>query len=634
LLCNNYLKLLKLINMKFLFVFLEINWACWLPILGFTLGSFLLGYLLRHLFGGEGNKAKLLVEENDNLRMRNDASMTEYSAKYSGLETTHKSVLGELDDLRLKFGNANAEAGKVSGLLADISLLKKQLTDANNRPPVEKIVEKRVEVPVDKIVEKIVEKRVEVPVEKIVEKIVEKKVEVPVEKIVEKRVEVPVEKIVEKIVEKRVEVPVEKIVEKRIEVPVEKIAEKIVEKRIEVPVEKIVEKRVEVPVEKIVEKIVEKRIEVPVEKIVEKIVEKRVEVPVEKIVEKIVEKPFEDLVRINALNAQMATLQTNLTAAQNKPAVTIEKIVEKRVEVPVEKIVEKRVEVPVDRVVEKIVEKRVEVPVEKIVEKIVEKRVEVPVEKIVEKRVEVPVEKIVEKIVEKRVEVPVEKIVEKRVEVAAPKSYKGVSGFYGKAIKADDLKLVEGIGPKIEELFHKEGLKTWASVAATKPARLKEILVAGGDQFKMHDPGTWPKQCQMMVDDKWAELHEYQLWLDGGVEPDAATLAAKKAAAVPKPANYYKTISGLYGKQITADDLKLVEGIGPKIEELFHKAGLKTWASVAASKPEKLKEILVGGGERFQMHDPGTWPKQCKMMVDDQWAELKTLQEKLSGGKA
>ena len=45
---------------------------------------------------------------------------------------------------------------------------------------------------------KIVEKRVEAPVEKIVEKVVE----VPVEKIVEKIVEVPVEKIVEKTVEK------------------------------------------------------------------------------------------------------------------------------------------------------------------------------------------------------------------------------------------------------------------------------------------------------------------------------------------------------------------------------------------------------------------------------------------------
>jgi len=46
----------------------------------------------------------------------------------------------------------------------------------------------------------VVEKIVEVPVEKIVEKIVEKVVEVPVEKIVEKVVEVPVEKVVEKIV--------------------------------------------------------------------------------------------------------------------------------------------------------------------------------------------------------------------------------------------------------------------------------------------------------------------------------------------------------------------------------------------------------------------------------------------------
>lgn len=81
---------------------------------------------------------------------------------------------------------------------------------------------------------KVVEKIVEVPVEKIVEKIVE----VPVEKIVEKRVEVPVEKIVEKIVEKRVEVPVEKIIEKIVEKPVEKI--------VEVPVEKIVEKQVNV----------------------------------------------------------------------------------------------------------------------------------------------------------------------------------------------------------------------------------------------------------------------------------------------------------------------------------------------------------------------------------------------------
>ncbi|MDE5991161.1 MAG: hypothetical protein K2H36_06230, partial [Clostridia bacterium] len=70
---------------------------------------------------------------------------------------------------------------------------------ANQQPSEPQVIEKIVEVPVEKIVEK--EVKVEVPVE--VEKVVEKEVvkEVPVEKIVE----VPIE--VEKVVEKIVEIP-------------------------------------------------------------------------------------------------------------------------------------------------------------------------------------------------------------------------------------------------------------------------------------------------------------------------------------------------------------------------------------------------------------------------------------------
>ncbi len=624
---------------------------CWLPWVLFGLGSLLLGWLLRNVFGKK-NTSELDGLKSSNLSLYSDVES--WKTKYASLQ----------NDFTVKDNDLKASlslSSGMGGLQTELKTLQAALQTEKSKLPVEKIVEKRVEVPV--------------------EKIVEKRVEVPIEKIVEKRVEVPVEKIVEK----RVEVPVEKIVEKRVEVPVEKIVEKIVEKKVEVPFtppallqemealklsltaaqnKPAVEKRVEVPVEKIVEKIVEKRVEVPVEKIVEKIVEKKVDVPFTP----------------PALLQEMEALKLSLTAAQNKPAV--EKIVEKRIEVPVEKIIEKRVEVPVEKIVEKIVEKRVEVPVEKIVEKIVEKKVDVPftppallqemealklsltaaqnkpaVEKIVEKRVEVPVEKIVEKIVEKRVEVPVEKIVEKRVEVPvekivekivekrvevpvekivevpAKKDYKMASSFFGKKIIADDLKLVEGIGPKIEEVFHKAGLKTWASVAASKPAKLKEILVAAGERFQMHDPGTWPKQCQMMVDDEWVALSKYQETLDGGVPVDPAKLklleTEKRVASTD-----YSAISAFYGKKIVGDDLKLVEGIGPKIEELFHAAGYKTWASVAAEKPANLKEILVAAGERFQMHDPGTWPKQCQMMVDNKWAELKTYQEKLDGGKA
>ena len=77
-----------------------------------------------------------------------------------------------------------------------------------------RIVEKTVEVPVEKVVVR------EVPVDRVVEK--------TVVKVVEKRVEVPVESVVVK--EVRVEVPVEKVVVK--EVPVERIVEKVVEKKV------------------------------------------------------------------------------------------------------------------------------------------------------------------------------------------------------------------------------------------------------------------------------------------------------------------------------------------------------------------------------------------------------------------
>jgi len=84
--------------------------------------------------------------------------------------------------------------------------------------------------------------------------------------------EIPKPFVVEK--ERRVEVPVDRVVEKQVPVEVIKYVDRIVEKRVEVPVERVVEKRMEVPVEKVVEKTVM----VPVEKIVylDRIIEKPV----------------------------------------------------------------------------------------------------------------------------------------------------------------------------------------------------------------------------------------------------------------------------------------------------------------------------------------------------------------------
>jgi predicted flap endonuclease-1-like 5' DNA nuclease len=82
------------------------------------------------------------------------------------------------------------------------------------------------------------------------------------------------------------------------------------------------------------------------------------------------------------------------------------------------------------------------------------------------------------------------------------------------------------------------------------------------------------------------------------------------------------------------DDLKVVEGIGPKIEELFYNAGIYSFEELANTPASRLKEILEAAGSRFQMHDPTTWPAQSKLASEGKWEELKKWQDELNKGNA
>ncbi len=205
--------------------------------------------------------------------------------------------------------------------------------------------------------------------------------------------------------------------------------------------------------------------------------------------------------------------------------------------------------VEVIKEVEKIV--NVEVPVEVIkeVEKIV--NVEVPVEVIKEIEVVNEVEKVVEKIVE--VEVPVEVI--KEIEVVnevgstAAQTYESqittlkdeiniahkkienmtneLNEFKSKsknrgikipkrAQKRDNLKRIEGIGPKIEQLLFDGNIYTWEELSKTDVSVIQEILDKAGPRYRMHKPNTWPQQAKLAADGKWTELDALQDQLNGG----------------------------------------------------------------------------------------------------------------------
>lgn len=92
-------------------------------------------------------------------------------------------------------------------------------------------------------------------------------------------------------------------------------------------------------------------------------------------------------------------------------------------------------------------------------------------------------------------------------------------------------------------------------------------------------------------------------------------------------------VKKIFGKKIKENDLKIVEGIGPKIESLFHNFGIDTWKILGETSVEKCQEVLNSGGDRYKIHKPDSWPKQAQLASEGKWQELKDWQETLNGGK-
>lgn len=120
-----------------------------------------------------------------------------------------------------------------------------------------------------------------------------------------------------------------------------------------------------------------------------------------------------------------------------------------------------------------------------------------------------------------------------------------------------------------------------------------------------------------------------------------ATPATNPQAAVSTPAVSTATVSPAKGekielpsgKKIVQDDLKAIEGIGPKIESLLHEAGITTWQALADAPVEQVQEILNEAGPRFNIHNPATWAKQAALAVSRAWEAFEKLQDELDGGR-
>ena len=106
----------------------------------------------------------------------------------------------------------------------------------------------------------------------------------------------------------------------------------------------------------------------------------------------------------------------------------------------------------------------------------------------------------------------------------------------------------------------------------------------------------------------------------------------ERAAHMEAERRIAMTRNGFVPRHRDRDDLTLIEGVGPKIEEVLVAAGIDTHAKLAVRPVEELRRILDAAGPQFNRSNPGTWSRQAALAVRGDWAELRRWQDELIAG--
>jgi len=75
---------------------------------------------------------------------------------------------------------------------------------------------------------------------------------------------------------------------------------------------------------------------------------------------------------------------------------------------------------------------------------------------------------------------------------------------------------------------------------------------------------------------------------------------------------------------VKKDDFRNLKGVGPKISEALHNAGILTYEQLGLLNPEKLNQILKSGN--VPSANAGFWQAQAKLAAAEDWKKLEVLQ--------
>ncbi len=197
---------------------------------------------------------------------------------------------------------------------------------------------------------------------------------------------------------------------------------------------------------------------------------------------------------------------------------------------------------------------------------------------------------------------------------------------YGPYLKNNNLKIIEGVGPKIEGILNKAGYVTWNDLVIADSNTLKNIMHDAGPRYRIHSPRTWQKQIQLCLEKNWQGLIDYQQKLYAEkTNQDITPILTKIEKIITKKLGFV---------DLAVNDLKMVEGIGPKIESLLNIGHINNWEELANAPLERIEKILEDGGDRFKLAIPSSWSIQAQYAINHDWVKLRQYQEELTNGQS
>jgi len=173
----------------------------------------------------------------------------------------------------------------------------------------------------------------------------------------------------------------------------------------------------------------------------------------------------------------------------------------------------------------------------------------------------------------------------------------------------DDLTLIDNVGPFLQQKLNEADIYRYDQIASWSEADIITYTELIG-----YIPGIIQR-------DDWVGQAK-------GLAMSEAAAEKRKPTTVATP-----VAEPFVADKGAEDNLKIVEGIGPKIEQILKASGIHTHSALADTTAERLREILNEAGSRFRSHDPKTWPVQAGLAADGKLKELKAWQGELKGGR-